>query len=989
VQVYNRWEEVERLFHAALEHDPAHRTEFLSKICSDPDVLAEVNSLLEAHEKGGSVLDQPPNRVAAEFLEEFDARQDSLIGSAFDHYEITGVLGEGAMGKVYLAQDSRLMRKVALKILPAPHVQSLDRLRRFAQEARVASALNHPNIITVYDYGQAFSSYYIATEYVEGRTLRALIGDGINPRAALEIAIQMASAFAAAHQAGIIHRDIKPENIMVRADGLVKVLDFGLAKLAPQSDPITSLGDSPATVPGAVIGTFCYMSPEQARGRDLDARTDIFSFGIVMYEMLAGRRPFEGDELPDLLTSLVGSDPPPLSTFLPEAPAELETILAGALARDRDHRYQSFDALLDDLMGVRSRLDGGESATVPFQPSIGHPPTPGYPPQRSSAPLQTLRQSRGGVGSLANQRPHIVPSRLKPYLIATAAVVLMAAVYVVIKEPAWLVKKGSIREVDLVRKVTYDGEASIDAVAVSPDGQHFAYVRKGELSILATPASEQDNPRAINHVPCPNCGGVTFSRDSGRIYYVAGEPEKGSLYRMSIEGGSPEKITDDVSRSISFSPQGDRFVFVRNSKRALVTANADGASERTLATSDHSGDVWLFPAWSPDGKVVACGSMNLASRDEEVVSVDVADGSKRIIPSQIKWARIRSLAWASNSELIVNSAGDQSQTSGLWLISYPAGQARKMTTDLNDFYGASLTADSRMLVSVRVDYSMNLYVGSGSDPGAAKKVNLGPLNNYGFMGLCWTPDRKIIYSAGPVGRKDLYEYDPSGPERGQPLTSHEGDNTYPFATPDNKYIVFASDRDGSLSVWRIDRNGSNPKKLTSEGLRPSCCLDGQWVVFQITKSGEHTSLWKVSIDGGAAVTLDTAGEDAENSAVSPDGQRVAYVLKSSNGASAQVAVLGLNQQERDTYNLPVTLRLPIIRWRDVGALLYIDQWGDRAEMWEQRLDRQSPPQLFPSSSHADFNSILNFDWRDGRMVLSAGQNSRSDVVALTLVDQHR
>jgi serine/threonine protein kinase/Tol biopolymer transport system component len=985
VQVFNRWEEVERLFHAALEQDPAHRTEFLSRICTDPDVLAEVNSLLEAHEKGGSVLDQPPDRIAAEFLEEFASRQDSLVGSAFDHYQITGVLGEGGMGKVYVAQDSRLMRKVALKILPAPHVQSLERLRRFAQEARVASALNHPNIITVYDYGQALSSYYIATEYVEGQTLRVLIRDGINIRAALEIAMQMASAFAAAHQAGIIHRDIKPENIMVRADGLVKVLDFGLAKLAPQSDPITSLGDSPTTVPGAVIGTFCYMSPEQARGKELDPRTDIFSFGIVLYEMLAGRRPFEGEELPDLLTSLVGSDPPPLSTYVPEAPVELETILAGALARDRDDRYQSFEALLADLTAVRARLETSEDQKIPFQTSLGVRSSGSvYGVLERAARAKVTKDPRGsisGSGGSVIAGPRV---GFRGYLIV--AIVMLSAAVVL-----WRVMTNHypvLVEADRVAKVTYDGKASVNAVSVSPDGKHFAYVRENALSILTMPASEQENAREINNLPCPKCAGSTFSIDGQYIYYVAGDTGRRTLYRRQIADEQSEVITEDVNGSVSFSPRGDRFVFVRNSKRALLTANADGTDERNLAVADHGGDNWLYPAWSPDGKRVACGIRNPDKTDEEIYVVNMADGKKEIVRSSMKWVRVGNLAWISDRELILNATGEQTQSSCLWVISYPSGDAHKLTTDLSQFFGASLTADSRRLFSVRVDYSMDLYAGSVKDPGNARKVNLGPLMNYGSMGLCWTPDAKVIYSAGPVQRSGLYVYDPSGPGGGEPLTAAEGDSFSPAVTADNRYVVFASDRDGLLSIWRTNRDGSNPTKLAAGGSKPSALFDGDWVVYQATGENNRTSLWKVSIEGEGdrrASRLTDPQMDAENPAVSPDGRRVACVLKQAAESSLRIAVIAAGRQSLDTYDLPTSVHLPIIRWRDDETLLYIDQTGEGSDIWQQRLDhRLGGPQRLGSSSRPDFNSILNFDCgKDDKLVLSAGA-VRRDVVELAL-----
>ena len=979
MQVFNRWEEVERLFHAALEQDPAHRTKFLSRICTDPDLLAEVNSLLEAHEKGGSVLDQPPDRIAAEFLEEFNSRQDSLVGSVFDHYQITGVLGEGGMGKVYIAEDSRLMRKVALKILPAPHVQSIERLRRFAQEARVASALNHPNIITVYDYGQAFSSYYIATEYVEGRTLRALIKDGINIRAALEIAVQVASAFAAAHQAGIIHRDIKPENIMVRADGLVKVLDFGLAKLAPQSDPITSLGDSPATVPGAVIGTFCYMSPEQARGKELDPRTDIFSFGIVLYEMLAGRRPFEGEELPDLLTSLVGSDPPPVSSYLPEAPAELEAILACALARDRDERYQSFEALLADLEAFRA-VDSG----IPKAPFITSARTPSSESGKSAASDHTGQarasgENHGRSAKIRSVGVFAAMARYGAYLILPILILVAAISY------RWVTTNRYSPPIEVdVKKVTYDGEASRNAVAVSPDRKHFAYVRRNSLSVLTMPESDQETPSELSNVPCPNCAGVTFSIDGQYVYYVAGKPDKGTLYRRQIVGGQPEKIIDDVNRSVCFSPKGDRFAFVRNSHHSLLTANIDGTDERSLSVADHDGDAWLYPAWSPDGRRIACGIRNRDKADEELYVIKLADGIKEVLPSSTRWARVRNLAWASDSELIVNATGDQVQASGLWMISYPGGEAHKLTTDPSEYFGASLAADSRTLLSVRVDYGLSLFIGNGKDPGSSKRINIGPLKNYGSGGLCWTPDKKVIYSAGPVQRTSLFIYDPSTGVSA-PLTSNEGDNSSPTVTPNDRYVVFASDRDGLLSIWRIGRDGSNLKKLASEGSRPACLLNGNRVVYQKKGENNGTALLTVSLEGdGAPTKLTDLSADAENPAVSPDGRRVAYVLKRPDQSNAKIAVFIPGAQTTDTYDLPDAVHLPIIRWRDNDTMLYIDQQGEGSSIWEQRLDHKAPPQPLRSSSHPDFNSIVNFDWgKAGELVMSAG-GSRGDVVELDL-----
>jgi len=285
-----------------------------------------------------------------------------VISETISHYRILQKLGAGGMGEVYLAEDTRLGRKVALKILNADFTRSEDRVRRFEQEARAASGLSHPNILTIFDIGKEDSTHFIATEYIEGLTLRSVLTRArMKLGEVLEIALQVAGALAAAHAAGIIHRDIKPENIMVRPDGLVKVLDFGLAKLIEAQAPSTDSGARTIakanTDPGTVMGTAAYMSPEQARGRKVDARTDIFSLGVVIYEMIAGRAPFEGETASHVIVSILEKEPAPLTRSAPDAPSELERIVTKALAKDRDERYQTVKDLLIDLKRLKQRRD--------------------------------------------------------------------------------------------------------------------------------------------------------------------------------------------------------------------------------------------------------------------------------------------------------------------------------------------------------------------------------------------------------------------------------------------------------------------------------------------------------------------------------------------------------------------------------------------------------------------------------------------------------
>jgi eukaryotic-like serine/threonine-protein kinase len=356
-----RWQQVERLYYAALAQEPDARTTFLASACAgDESLRREVAALLAEGERIGSFM-EPRGAGAPDAPDAVDAPQPSLIGQTVGHYRIFSLLGKGGMGEVYLGEDTALRRKVALKLLPAALTADRERLQRFQQEARHASALNHPNIITIYEFGQTGAAHYLVTEYIEGETLRRRLAAGkMDLNEALDVAAQVASALAAAHTAGVTHRDIKPENVMLRPDGLVKVLDFGLAKLTGtrNEEAETVQDNSQSTAPGLLMGTVSYMSPEQARGLKVDHRTDIFSLGVVLYEMLAGRRPFEGATASDVIAEILRDEPAPLDQSQPGSPLELEQTLSRMLAKDREARYQSAAELLVELQRiVRNSLE--------------------------------------------------------------------------------------------------------------------------------------------------------------------------------------------------------------------------------------------------------------------------------------------------------------------------------------------------------------------------------------------------------------------------------------------------------------------------------------------------------------------------------------------------------------------------------------------------------------------------------------------------------
>src|SRR6266480_4288041 len=367
-----RLQTVEEIFHAALDQEPEQIARFVNSACAGDEALRrEVESLLGSHQRASTFIETSPASIATRIIE--TGQSDLLVGQTFGHYKISKRIGSGGMGEVYLATDVTAGRQAALKLLPMRFTGDAERLKRFQQEARAVVALNHPNSLTVYEIGEDHSTYYIASELIEGETLRQRLTRGpIQLSEAVEVAIQVASALAAAHQAGIVHRDIKPENIMLRPDGYVKVLDFGIAKLAEQELPATMPRDEALllveTNLGSILGTVRYMSPEQACGGEVDKTTDIWSLGVVLYKMVTGHAPFTGDTPKEVMSSILEKEPAPLTHYVAHLPAELQQIVSKALCKDRTERYQSAGEVLQELKNLRRKLESKaelERSTAP------------------------------------------------------------------------------------------------------------------------------------------------------------------------------------------------------------------------------------------------------------------------------------------------------------------------------------------------------------------------------------------------------------------------------------------------------------------------------------------------------------------------------------------------------------------------------------------------------------------------------------------------
>jgi eukaryotic-like serine/threonine-protein kinase len=922
-------------------------------------------------------------------------------------YEIRSKLGAGGMGEVYLAEDTELHRKVALKVLPADVVTSKDRMRRFKQEATAAAALNHPNIAHIYEIGESDGTRFIAMEFVDGLTLRELIHGRQTDLAKLLRHLQhVADGLAKAHAAGIVHRDLKPDNIMVTREGHVKILDFGLAKLIEpqQTSPVTeglsqlvTAVMQPHSTPGAVVGTVGYMSPEQAQGKvnEIDHRSDIFSFGCILYEVITHHKPFEGKDPIEALNKIIREQPPSITSFNPDVPYDLQRVVRRCLAKDPEERYQTIKDVSIELKDVRRELQAGPTidTRVPLSSTV------------SAQQISDSDPSKEGVAptSLPSAAPSTQPSsaeyiisgikqhRVASMIVAGVLIVIVAAIGIGLYK--FIVgKKSASLPMLKIQRLTMSGKAS-DA-AISPDGKYVAHVKNdaGQQSLwlrqVATTSDTQIVPPSTQ-----NYNGITFSKDGDYIYYALGELNNPAhtLYQVATLGGASRKIIENVASPITLSPDGTRLAFMRDiatGETALVVANADGTGERQIAVRKRPNNFSSGgPSWSPDGKLIASGVLNSALvGGTTVIGVEVESGAEKQITSQ-KWCgncvgQVGWLADGSGLLLLVLDPGPRSKQ--LWHISYPDGEARKVTNDdLNNYSRLSLTADSSVLVTVQTEIAAGVWVTPQADASRARQISSGRYD--GQLGVAWTPGGKIIYTSRESGLTDIWSMDQDGKDQKQ-LTAHAATNLDPWATRDGRYIIFSSTRKSASrngrSIWRIDTDGGNLKQLTGgEGGRfPQSSPDGRWVVFRSARDGPSTVL-KVSIDGGEPVPL--TDKWTSNPTVSPDGSLVACWLRDDQpNTLTKVAIIPFTGGDPvKVLDVPQSVyTVAGLRWTPDGrALTYIDATNGVSNIWSLPLDGGKPIQL------TDFKTdqIFWFDFsRDGKQLALSRGTQTSDVILI-------
>jgi Tol biopolymer transport system component/predicted Ser/Thr protein kinase len=773
-----------------------------------------------------------------------------MIGRTISHYQIIEKIGEGGMGVVYKARDTHLDRFVAIKVLPPEKVADPGRKARFVREAKSASALNHPNIVHVYDIDQQDDIEFMAMEFVAGKTLSELIPrKGIPLKEALRIAIQVADALAAAHEVGIVHRDLKPGNILVDDDGRVRVLDFGLAKLT-EAIPETAetrtavTNEAPQTEEGSILGTASYMSPEQAEGRAVDARSDIFSFGSLLYEMVTSRRAFQGDSRMSTLAAIIKEEPKSVREIVGDVPGEVERIIRHCLRKDPKRRLQHMDDVRSLLEELKEESDSGRLA----------PAAPGVP-------------------------------QVKGRRVGWVAGVVAVALFVVVGFYWFERSRSRVQEAPLVAVPLTSYPGNELTPALSPDGNQVVFSWDGEAQdnydiyvqvIGAGGTVRLTSDPAFDWAPAwsPDGREIRFYRywREGRFAVVSVPPLPGRE-RTLREYPFPPDLPRDVLlfAAPAWSPNGKCTAHPGESGLVLRPANG---TVRTVA--DLPGGSELSPSFSPDGRSLAfvyqTGGANTDLYLLPLTPDFQADGKPKRLTSGMRF--INRPVWTPDSREMIFSAATETGM-GLWRIEASGASApRRLVLAAGDAWSPSISRDGRRLVyERRMENSSIWRVGLGRQSHAAESIisstRIDALPSY-------SPDgTKIAFSSYRTGSLEIWMADADGSSPVQ-LTSLEQYSVVPEWSPDGKRIVFQSSGKTGNHLYVVGAEGGGLRRLTEDAddaLQPSWSPDGEWIYFMSDRSGAH-QIWRVSPQGGQAAQVTRDG--GEFARVSPDGNELHF-----------------------------------------------------------------------------------------------------------------